>query len=155
MRRTVSALGNMHTPAQKRAGVGVGVGVGETHGRRGPGLGSDGATLKSNGSHLFACSSAARHQREPQPELVVRRLEHTLQPTQYPWLPYVFSEATENKEVRHLLGARQEARTVKSPNGKVIELFMPFSSSSFPRTRPSSTCRFSSQLLNRFSLWDL
>ena len=47
-------------------------------------------------------------------KLVVRRLKHT---PNLP-MPYIFSEATENREVRHILGARQEARTVKSPSGK-------------------------------------
>ena len=67
---------------------------------------------------------------------MVRRLKHT---PNLP-MPYVFSEATENKEVRHIYWepGKKRAHSQVAERGKVIELFMPFSSSSFPRTRPSS-----------------
>ena len=80
------------------------------------GLGSDGASLTSNGSYLYALKRFGFNGSE----LVVRRLKHT------PNLPmeYVFSEATENK--KHGYGIYWEPgkrRILKSPSGQEIELF--------------------------------
>ena len=112
-------------------------------------------TAKANrgkGSHLFGPRGGTNENRN-RARVVVRRLKHT---PNLP-MPYVFSEATENKEVRHIYWepGKKRAHSQVAERGKVIELFMPCSSSSSPRTGSSSTCRFSSQLLNRFSLWDL
>ena len=80
------------------------------------GLGSDGASLTSNGSYLFALKRFGYNGSE----LVVRRLKHT------PNLPmaFVFSEATENK--KHGYGIYWEPgqrRVLKSPSGQEIQLF--------------------------------
>ena len=80
------------------------------------GLGSDGASLTSNGSHLYALKRFGHNGSE----LVVRRLKHT---PSLP-MPYVFSEATENKKHGYgIYWAPGKRRVIKSPSGQEIELF--------------------------------
>ena len=81
------------------------------------GLGSDGATLASEGSYLYALK---RHGVNGS-ELVVRRLKLT---PKLP-MPYVFSEAGENTIHKYgIYWEPNKARVLKSPRGQVIELFM-------------------------------
>ena len=93
------------------------------------GLGSDGATLESKGSYLYALRRVGVNAEET----VLRRCKHT------PKLPMaiVFSEATENR--KHGYGIHWdpgEPRVLKTPSGLIIEMFMSKSDLGWLKVQP-------------------
>ena len=93
------------------------------------GLGSDGATLESKGSYLYAMRRVGVNAEET----VLRRCKHT------PNLPMaiVFSEATENR--KHGYGIHWDPgkpRVLKTPSGVVIEMFMSKSDLGWLKVQP-------------------
>ena len=81
------------------------------------GLGSDNATLRSEGSYLYALKRGAVNSSE----LVIRRLKYC---PNLP-MPFVFSEATENKKHGYgIYWPPGKPRVMVSPDNTVLELHM-------------------------------